>query len=131
MKPVIDHINITVGDLDRAEQFYDKLMPLLGFDLGKKIKAKIPEHEFAVVEYFSDYLNFAIISPRSEFNTIRVNRRRPGSLHHLAFRADSPHEVDKLFQEILSIGAEIVAPPKHYPEYGPTYYAIFLKIRKI
>ncbi len=30
MKPIIEHINIAVWDLDRAEKFYDKLMPLLG-----------------------------------------------------------------------------------------------------
>jgi hypothetical protein len=33
----------------------------------------------------------------------------------------------KLFQEISSIGAKIVTPPKYYPEYGPTYYALFFK----
>ena len=38
MKPVIDHIQITVRDLRAAEAFYDKLMPILGFDLGKKMK---------------------------------------------------------------------------------------------
>lgn len=127
MKPKIDHINITVGNLDRAEKFYDKLMPLLGFDVHRKIKADIPEHEFSVVEYFSDALDFAIISPRGEFKDVKVHRRRPGALHHLAFHADSPDEVDQLFQEIVSIGAEIVTPPRHYPEYGPTYYALFFK----
>lgn len=127
MKPIIDHLNITVGDLDRAEKFYDKLMPLLGFDVNRKIKAEISEHQFIVVEYFSDCFDFAIISPRVEFKDTIVHRRRPGSLHHLAFRADSPGEVDRLFQEISSIGAEIVTPPQYYPEYGPTYYALFFK----
>mgnify|MGYP003335467103 CR=1 FL=1 len=32
MEPVIDHIQITVRDLDAAAAFYDRLMPLLGFD---------------------------------------------------------------------------------------------------
>ncbi|MDP4091236.1 MAG: VOC family protein [Bacillota bacterium] len=127
MKPIIDHVHITVSDLDRAEKFYDRLMPLLGFETGRKIKAEITEHDFTVVEYFSEFLHFAIVSPREQFADIKVNRRRPGSLHHLAFRADSPDEVDRLFQEISSIGAEIVTPPKYYPEYGPTYYALFFK----
>ena len=36
MKPIIDHIQITVKDLKIAEPFYDKLMPVLGFDLSRK-----------------------------------------------------------------------------------------------
>ncbi len=30
MKPIIDHIQITVKDLDNTE-FYDKFFPILGF----------------------------------------------------------------------------------------------------
>ena len=33
----IDHIQITVKDMSIAEPFYDRLMPILGFDLEKKI----------------------------------------------------------------------------------------------
>ena len=33
MEPIIDHIQITVKDLAVAAPFYDKLLPLLGFDL--------------------------------------------------------------------------------------------------
>lgn len=35
MKPTIDHIQITVGDLDAATPFYDKLLALLGFEVGR------------------------------------------------------------------------------------------------
>lgn len=34
MRPKIDHIHITVEDPDRAERFYDRLLPLLGFSLS-------------------------------------------------------------------------------------------------
>ena len=33
MEPLIDHIEITVRDMNVAVPFYDKLLPLLGFDL--------------------------------------------------------------------------------------------------
>ena len=36
MEPVIDHVPVTVRDLRVAESFYDKLLPLLGFDLDRK-----------------------------------------------------------------------------------------------
>ena len=50
MKPIIDHIQITVKDLKRAEAFYDQLMPILGYDINKKAKGSVPAHEFDVVE---------------------------------------------------------------------------------
>ena len=128
MEPTIDHIQITVQDMGIAEAFYDKLMPLLGFDLENKTSAIIEEHEFHVIEYCHPKLAFAITSPRSAFETDKVHRRRPGALHHLAFKARSRAEVDRLYSEVKGIGATIVSPPRVYPEYTPPgYYALFFK----
>jgi catechol 2,3-dioxygenase-like lactoylglutathione lyase family enzyme len=111
-----------------AVPFYDKLMPLLGFDLQRRGSATIDAHEFHVVEYVHPRLAFAITSPRSAFAADPVHRRRPGALHHLAFRADSRAEVDRLHEQLRAIGATIVAPPREYPEYTPPgYYAVFFK----
>jgi len=128
MEPVIDHIQITVRDLRVAEPFYDQLMPLLGFVPLKKGKATIAAHDFEVVEYQHPRLAFAITSPRAGFADDVVHRRRPGALHHLAFRASSRAEVDALYLELQRIGATIVTPPRAYPEYTPPgYYAVFFK----
>jgi catechol 2,3-dioxygenase-like lactoylglutathione lyase family enzyme len=56
-----------------------------------------------------------------------IHRRKPGALHHLAFRAGSRAEVDRLSHELKAIGAEIVGGPKLWPEHGPDYYAVFFK----
>lgn len=128
MEPVIDHVQVTVRDLDAAEAFYDRLMPLLGFTPMKKGKATIEAHDFRVVEYQHPRLAFAITSPRAAFAGEAVHRRRPGALHHLAFRADSRAEIDLLHAELVRIGATIVAAPREYPEYTPPgYYAVFFK----
>ncbi len=128
MEPIIDHIQITVKDMDVAVPFYDKLMPLLGFDINKKGGAVIEAHEFHVVEYSHPRLAFAITSPRSALAGESVHRRRPGALHHLAFKAESRAEVDRLHRELIDIGATIVTPPREYPEYTPPgYYALFFK----
>ena len=128
MKPVIDHIQITVRDMSVAVPFYDRLMPLLGFNPECRTTATIDEHEFHVVEYSHPLLAFAITSPRSEFEQDSINRRKPGALHHLAFKAESRAEVNRLHAELKSIGATIVAPPREYPEYTPPgYYALFFK----
>jgi catechol 2,3-dioxygenase-like lactoylglutathione lyase family enzyme len=127
MKPIIDHIQITVKDLDSAVPFYDKMLALLGFDIGRKVGATIEEHDFRVVEYLHPLLDFAITSPRSAFADDAIHRRKPGALHHLAFKAESREEVDRLHLELKEIGAQIVGGPKLWPEHGPDYYAVFFK----
>ena len=128
MEPIIDHIEITVKDMSVAVPFYDKLMPLLGFDIRRRVNAVMEEHEKHVVEYSHPRLSFAITSPRRAFAGETIHRRKPGSLHHLAFRAASRAEVDRLHSELEAIGATIVSPPREYPEYTPPgYYALFFK----
>ena len=128
MKPVIDHIQVTVRDLPVAALFYDRLMPLLGFDLARRTGVVIEAHDLQVVEYSHPLLAFAISSPRSIFGSDPVHRRRPGALHHVAFKAESRAEVDRLHESLQAIGATIVSPPRPYPEYNPPgYYALFFK----
>ena len=128
MEPIIDHIEITVKDMNVAVPFYDKLLPLLGFDLQSRASVVIEEHENHVVEYKHPRLGFAITSPRRAFAGDTMNRRKPGALHHLAFKAASRAEVDRLHSELKGIGATIVSPPREYPEYTPPgYYALFFK----
>ena len=128
MEPIIDHIQITVKDMSVAVPFYDKLMPLLGFDPQSRASAVIEKHEFHVVEYTHPRLCFAITSPRKVFEGETINRRKPGALHHLAFKAASRAEVDSLYSELQAIGATIVAAPREYPEYTPAgYYALYFK----
>ena len=127
MQPVIDHIHITVSDLGRAEKFYDMLLPLLGFNLANKETDTVPEHEYRIIEYHHRNFSFGLVSPHSVFASDKISRRKPGAIHHLAFAADSPEEVDRLYREVLEIGARIVHEPRRYPEYCPDYYAFFFK----
>jgi catechol 2,3-dioxygenase-like lactoylglutathione lyase family enzyme len=128
MEPFIDHIEITVRDMSTAVPFYDRLLPLLGFDLAKRSEAFIEQHEKHVVSYEHPRLGFAITSPRRAFATETINRRKPGALHHLAFRAKSRAEVDGLHLQLKAIGARIVSPPQEYLEYTPAgYYALYFK----
>lgn len=128
MEPVIDHIQITVKDMNAALSFYEKLLPLLGFDPHQKSVATIEGHEFHVAEWKHSRLCFAINSPRSVFANDVVNRRKPGALHHLAFKAASRFEVDQFYEQLKSMEATIVTPPQEYPDYVPAgYYAVFFK----
>ena len=45
MEPLIDHIEITVRDMDAAVAFYDRFLPLLGYDLSRRSEAFIERHD--------------------------------------------------------------------------------------
>lgn len=124
---MIDHIHITVTDLARAEAFYDKLLPLLGFDLSLKEHDEVPSHEYRIVEYNHAILSIGLVSQRSVYENEKPSRRKGGALHHIAFRADSPEEVDALHEIIRNIPATIIHEPRYYPDYCKDYYAFFFK----
>lgn len=128
MEPVISHIEITVRDIDKAIAFYDRFLPLLGFSLEQRHAATIAAHDKSVVSYEHPRLGIAITSPRRELAAETVHRRRPGALHHLAFKVDSREDVDRLYDRLLQMGADVVIPPREFPEYRPPgYYALFLR----
>lgn len=128
MEPAIDHVHITVTDLPRAERFYDQLLPLLGFDFACKERTAVPAHEYELVEYQHARMAIGLVSCRAPYLAAKVSRRRPGALHHLAFRAAGPAEVDALFDAVRRIpGAAVVHPPRLYPDYCADYYAFFFK----
>ena len=127
MQPILDHIQLTVKNLQEAEAFYDRFLPLIGFDLSQKSKGRVEDHDFDVIEYVHPKITIGINSPREMFKADDVHRRRPGALHHLAFRAGSPEEIDQLFPLVKEAGAFIVEPPRYYPQHGEKYYALFFK----
>ena len=98
----------------------------MGFDLSYKTREEVPEHQFRCVDYGDAAFSLALVTPRRVYAGEHVCRRRPGALHHLAFAADSPEEVDRLYEAVRAIpGARIRIPPRTYPEYAPGYYAFF------
>ncbi|MEI8134654.1 MAG: hypothetical protein WCH46_06190 [bacterium] len=56
-----------------------------------------------------------------------MHRRKPGALHHLAFKAESVSEVDRLSLLIQQTPATIVDGPRYFPQHGEQYYAIYFK----
>lgn len=80
-----------------------------------------------IIEYHHKNFSFGIVNPRSAFRDEKVNRRKPGSAHHIAFHADSRSEVDKIYEQVKEIGVKVVHEPQLYPEYCKDYYALFFK----
>ena len=100
MEPIIDHIQITVKDMTTAVPFYDKLLPLFGFDIRNKVSAVIEDHEFHVVEYTHPRLIFAITSPRSVFADETINR--------VAKKLDRGEEFRDLYTYVYGVARMLV-----------------------
>ncbi len=112
----IDHIYITVSDLEIAEAFYDKVMSLLGF-----VKAKAPIGGDPHIHYFNRHYGFSIRPARSKHK--KFDSYSPG-LHHFCFRVDSVEDVNAVADGLKELNINY-DQPKFYPEYSPDYYAVF------
>ena len=111
----IDHIYISVSDLVRAEMFYDRCMPLLGF---RKNSFTLGGDRH--IQYFNRHFGLVLRPARSP----REHDPYAAGLHHLCLRVDSPAEVSDAARELRAAGIETTAP-RLYPQYAPDYHAIF------
>jgi glyoxylase I family protein len=114
----IDHIYITVSDLERSLIFYDKLMQLLGFKKGTNSIGGQPH-----VHYFNRVIQYTIRPAKPDAR--RHDPFVPG-LHHICFQVADKNIVDEIAQGLEALGIEFCAP-RIYSEYGADYYAIFFK----
>lgn len=114
----INHIDLTVADLERSRKFYEPIMRHLGFRSSADSPLEL------VFEAKVGRLSIALHPARDASRDKTHDRYAPG-LHHLAFDAASRAEVDGLYQLLKEIGAEILDPPAVY--YPPDYYATFFR----
>ena len=113
----LDHIYLTVSDIQRAEGFYDPVMQALGFRKGDK-----PVGGDAHAHYFNPILQLTIRPARSE---APHDRYAPG-LHHLCLQLPTRHDVDEMVRALRKLGVS-ASDPQVYPEYSPDYYATFFE----
>lgn len=114
----IDHIYITVSDLERSVLFYDKLMQFLGFKKGTDPIGGQPH-----VHYFNRVIQYTIRSAKP--NAGNHDPFVPG-LHHICFQVADKNSVDEIAQGLETIGIE-ASVPRIYTDYGVDYYAIYFK----
>lgn len=111
----LDHIYLTVSDMERAERFYDGVMRILGFRKGDKPIAGEPH-----AHYFNRALQLTIRPARSG---AAHDPYAPG-LHHLCLQLPSRADVDAAASALRDRGIP-ATEPRLYPEYNPDYYATF------
>ncbi len=110
----IHHIDITVRDLRRSSDFYDRVLPLMGFTRIEDA----PEGPL----WAGAHVEVGLQAARDGGG--QHDRYSPG-LHHLAFTAATRESVDGLHQRLLEMGSAILDAPAEYPEYARGYYAVF------
>ena len=118
---LIHHIDLTVTDAARSAPFYDAVLSFMGYRRWQEDEHGIDWEHMGTPDLLP---TIGIFNASAEGKAQKHNRYAPG-LHHMAWNADSREDVDRLYELLLKIEAEILDPPADYPEYGPGYYAVF------
>ena len=112
----IDHIYITVSDLNRSEVFYDHvLLEALGFRKNKFTLGGDPH-----VQYFNRHFGYVLRPARTEATHDSYS---PG-LHHFCLRVDSADEVAIVAAQLRGSGID-ASEAMLYPDYAPDYWATY------
>ena len=113
----VAHIFITAGDFERSRAFYRQLLPWLGLK---------PVMDAGGTYYcVGGRTGFGVRAPPAGAPAGRFDQSRVG-LHHVCFRMREREEVDALHDFLVSIGAEVVHPPKD-DEWAPGYYSVLFE----
>ena len=112
----IDHIYITVSDLQRSESFYDLvLLDALGFRKNKFTLGSDPH-----VQYFNRHFAYVL---RPSRNSNEHDSYTPG-LHHFCLRVESVADVLAVANQLRAAGVE-ASEAKLYSEYASDYWTTF------
>lgn len=111
----VDHLDLTVNDLERSIAFYDQVLGALGM---RRIA-----HE-SYVAWGNAHMNIGLRAAASELRGVPFDRTRAG-FHHLALKARSRADVDRMHAFLVRAGLTVLDAPAEYPQYGPGYYALF------
>lgn len=109
----VHHIDLTVSDLPVATDFYDAILPLMGF-------RRLPDAAEGPV-WTGELVEIGLQAARQQ----RSHDRYAPGLHHLAFSASGRPDVDRLYSQLCALGVRVLDAPAEYPAYGPGYYAVF------
>jgi catechol 2,3-dioxygenase-like lactoylglutathione lyase family enzyme len=113
---MLDHIGLTVSDLDRAKAFYGAALAPLGISLLMDITA--------AQSGTADFAGFG----RGEKPFFWIGNGGPAAAGiHVAFTAASRDEVDAFYKAALSAGGTDNGAPGLRPHYHPNYYGAFIK----
>ncbi|WP_419318561.1 VOC family protein [Caulobacter sp. ErkDOM-E] len=111
---MIDHITLGVADFDRSAAFYDKALAPLGLS-----------RLYTVPPEFTGGVQSTGYGDTRPFFWIAGQDAAQGKVH-VAFRAQTPAQVDAFHAAALAAGGRDNGPPGLRPHYHPDYYGAFV-----
>lgn len=114
---MLGHLGINVPDLATAKQYYDALMPLVGFETYFATN-----DEFAYRPAGDKPGTFIFFYPSAAPGAYSPERT---GLQHLAFMVRRRSLVDQIHDLAVSAGRKVIHAPQHFPQYPGHYYATF------
>jgi catechol 2,3-dioxygenase-like lactoylglutathione lyase family enzyme len=122
----INHLSITVSDLDAAMEFFRPLLDLLGYTSGTIIKNESAGTRLTVNINMSNGIAVNVWEATPKFASHKFEVYEPG-LHHVAFNVSSQAEVDQVHELVRRLGGRILDGPGEFPyaDDGLGYYAVY------
>jgi catechol 2,3-dioxygenase-like lactoylglutathione lyase family enzyme len=105
----LDHISCAVRDLKAARRFYGAALGAIGMKINMDVSSA-----------------FGMGSRDEKVFWLARDKDASGSGHY-AFRVDHREEVDAFYDAAIAAGAEDNGEPGPRPNYGPNYYAAFVR----
>ena len=107
---MIDHVTLTVSDIEKAKEFYKAALAPLGYKI------------------LTDYPEWKLVGMGAGESSDVWVYAGEGSKQpmHIAFVAKNKEEVDAFYKEALAVGGADNGAPGYRKNYTPGYYAAFV-----
>lgn len=105
---MFDHVGIRISNLPASLQFYDAVLPLLGYDRCYADEAMAGYGPGGIPSFW-----------------LQVTELQKGGVH-IAFASPSYQSVEAFHSAGLAVGGVDNGAPGPRPHFGPEYYAAFL-----
>ncbi|MEP7210213.1 MAG: VOC family protein [Alphaproteobacteria bacterium] len=112
---MLDHISITVADVETAKTFYEKALKPIGVSVVMSVSA--PETGTTGFYGFGE--------GQKPYFWIGEGPKHSGPIH-IALTADARAKVDAFYTAALAAGATDNGPPGIRAHYHPNYYGAFV-----
>ncbi len=112
---MLDHISISVADVEKAKDFYVKALT----PIGVSVIMSVPAEQTGSTAFYG------LGEGTKPYFWIAKGPKPSGPIH-LAFVADARAKVDAFYKAALAAGASDNGPPGIRAHYHPTYYGAFV-----
>lgn len=117
----LGHVDLVCRDVDTSLAFYAAVFGPLGLEPPHRV----PGERGETIHYLRfPALGSGSIGLRQALRDQLFELYAPG-LHHLALAVERREDVDTAHAAAVAAGAEILHPPRLWPQYHPGYYATF------